>query len=230
MTGAPEILAQVPLLRHLPEGVRRRLVDEGLSRRFERGEILFHEGDAATAVYALVSGSVKLVRYSPKGKELLLHLVHPGQSFAEAALFGEGTYPATAEALERSEVWFWPREQLVSLIGSSPEMALAMVASISIWTRRLARKLENLTQRRVEERLAMYLVGRAGGRRLEPGELIGLEEPRHLIAAQCGTAPEVLSRTFRRLEEARILELAPGGIRITDPAHLAALAAGEAGL
>ena len=45
---------------------------------------------------------VKLVRYSPGGKEMLLHLVRPGESFAEAALFGSGTYPATAVGVEKT--------------------------------------------------------------------------------------------------------------------------------
>lgn len=226
MVSPPKILEEVPLLKHLPNELRERLVAEGHERRFERGEILFHEGDPAGAMYAVVEGSAKLVRYSPKGRELLLHLVHRGQSFAEAALFGEGTFPATAVAVERCTVWVWPRDRLVSLVASSPAMALAMVASISVWTRRLAKKLELLTQRRVEERLAMYLVGRAGGRPLAAGDSLTLEEPRHLIAAQCGTAPEVLSRTFRRLEEDGILAAKSNRVVVKAPDRLAKLAAG----
>jgi CRP/FNR family transcriptional regulator len=76
----------------------------------------------------------------------------------------------------------------------------------------------------VEERLAIYLMSRAGSRQLEPGDRIELAEPRNLIAAQCGTAPEVLSRTFRRLEEDGVLEAAPHHVTISNPGKLAALA------
>ena len=93
-----------------------------------------------------------------------------------------------------------------------------------MWTRRVLSKLELHTQRRVEERLAIYLLSRAGSRDLAPGDRIELAEPRNLIAAQCGTAPEVLSRTFRKLEEEGVLEASPHHVTITDPARLATLA------
>lgn len=224
VSPVPEALLEVPLVRHLPEELRERLIASGTQRVFERGEVLFLEGADADAVYAVVSGKVKLVRYSPKGKELLLHLVKPGQSFAEAALFGEGTYPATAVALARTSVWLWERDRLLRLTSEVPGLALAMIGSISMWTRRLVQKLELLTQRRVEERLAIYLLGRSGGHDLAAGEAIELREPRHLIAAQCGTAPEVLSRTLRHLEEEGILSAQPGHVRILDPRRLRELA------
>jgi len=106
----------------------------------------------------------------------------------------------------------------------SPELALAFALSISLWTRRLAKQLELLTQRRVEERLAIYLQGRAGGRPLTAGDEIPLNEPRHLIAAQLGTGPEVLSRTFRRLEEQGMIATDGQRVKILDAVGIAALA------
>lgn len=224
MSRFPEPLLEVPLVKHLPEDLRARFLALGKERYLERGEVLFMEGTNAEAMYAVVSGKVKLVRYSPKGKELLLHLVKSGQSFAEAALFGERTYPATAVAVVRTSVWVWERERLLRLVSQVPGLALAMIGSVSMWTRRLAQKLELLTQRRVEERFAIYLLGRAGGSELAAGEAIELREPRHLIAAQCGTAPEVLSRTLRHLEEEGILSADSGAIRVLEPQRLRELA------
>lgn len=219
-----DTLDQLPLVRHLGDDQRREVIAAGAVRAFERGVILFSEGDPADAMYGLVEGTVKLVRYTPRGKETMLHLVRPGQSFAEAALFGEGTFPATAVAVDPGRVWVLPRLRLMELIRRSPEVALAMVASVSMWTRTLARQLELLTQRRVEERLAVYLLGRAASADPSEGEEIRLAEARHLIAAQCGTAPEVLSRTFRRLEDEGVLEGTDDGVRVLDPARLRALA------
>ncbi len=99
-----------------------------------------------------------------------------------------------------------------------------MLGSVSMWTRKLASKLELLTQRRVEERVALYLMARAGSTDLKAGDTIQLAEARNLIAAQCGTAPEVLSRTFRRLEEDGLIEAAPHHVVVLDPAKLRSLA------
>jgi CRP/FNR family transcriptional regulator len=218
------VLAELPLLSQLTEEQRSAVIEAGHEKSLERGEILFHEGDPSEALFAVISGQLKLVRYSPKGRELLIHLVNPGQTFAEAALFAAATYPATAEVTQACRVWCLPRAALLELLRATPELGLAMLGSISVWTRRVVSKLELHTQRRVEERLAIYLMSRAGSRDLAPGDRIELAEPRNLIAAQCGTAPEVLSRTFRRLEEEGVLEAAPHHVTIKEPHKLAALA------
>ena len=219
-----QALGRVPLLAHLDEELRRVVLGAGRVELVPRGMVLFHEGTPATAMYAVQSGQLKLVRYTARGREMLLHLARPGQSFAEAAVFGDATYPATAEALEDSEVWRLGREQLLSMVRSDPELGLALAASLSTWTRVLAGQLELLTQRRVEERLAIYLLSRTAGRALRAGDSIPLAEPRNLIAAQCGTAPEVLSRTFRRLEDQGVLTGHPDAVIIDDPERLQALA------
>jgi CRP/FNR family transcriptional regulator len=224
MSGHHEILATLPLFEQLTIGQRERVLAAGHERTFDRSEIVFHEGEQAEALFVVLSGQVKLVRYSPKGRELLLHLVHPGQTFAEAALFSGDTYPATAEVMEPTLVWILPRPALAELLREGPELALAMLGSVSMWTRKLASKLELLTQRRVEERVALYLMARAGSTDLKAGDTIPLAEARNLIAAQCGTAPEVLSRTFRRLEEDGLIEAAPHHVVVLDPAKLRSLA------
>jgi CRP/FNR family transcriptional regulator len=224
VTDQPEILHTLPLLRLLSDEDRRRVITAGLTHTLAKGEILFHEGDPAESLCAVVSGRMKLVRYSPKGRELLLHLVPAGVSFAEAGLFGKGGYPATAEAVEPSTIWCLPRTQLVRLLRNHPEIGIAMIGSVSAWTRTLAGKLEMLTQRRVEERLALFLMSRAGRRELEPGEVIELGQPKHLVAAECGTGPEVLSRTFKHLEEEGIIETGTTTVKVLDPERLADLA------
>ena len=224
MSEHQTVLADLPLLSQLTEEQRESVIHAGHEKRLARGEVLFHEGDPTEAMFAVMSGQLKLVRYSPKGRELLIHLVHPGQTFAEAALFGGATYPATAEAIKASTLWCLPRAALLELLGASPELGVAMLGSVSLWTRKVVAKLELHTQRRVEERLAIYLMSRAGPLELEPGHRIELSEPRNLIAAQCGTAPEVLSRTFRRLEDDGVLEAAPRHVTVLDPDGLRSLA------
>jgi len=224
VTDRSDILQQLPLFRMLSDEDRQRVRTSGFEQLLAKGEILFHEGDPAENLCVVLDGRIKLVRYSPSGRELLLHLVQPGVSFAEAALFGAGGYPATAEAVEQSTVWCLPRARLLTILRDHPDIGLAMIGSISTWTRTLAGKLEMLTQRRVEERLALFLMNRAGRRDVAIGEVIELGQPKHLIAAECGTGPEVLSRTFKHLEEEGIIETGTSTVRVLDPERLAGLA------
>ena len=157
---------------------------------------------------------------------MLVHLVRPGQTFAEAALFGPGTYPGVGGGGGPQ-----PGLAVAALAAARaaprhrPELALGLVVSLSVWTRRLVGKLELLTQRRVEERLAIYLLGRAGAATAcRPATTVELGEAKQLIAAQLGTAPEVLSRTFRQLEEDGILAVHGSTVSILDGARFAVLA------
>jgi CRP/FNR family transcriptional regulator len=224
MCAYPKALLGSPLLANLAEEHRDLLLSAARPKSVDKGQVLFNEGDHSEGFYVVSEGSLKLVRYTMQGKEMLVHLVRPGQTFAEASLFGPQTYPASAVALEPSRVWLWPRDKLIYLITCTPELALSLIMSVSIWTRHLVTKLELLTQRRVEERLAVYLLGRAGGSRLASGTEIELTEAKQLIAAQIGTAPEVLSRIFRRLEDAGVLAVQGDKVTITDGERFAMLA------
>ncbi|MCP4901695.1 MAG: Crp/Fnr family transcriptional regulator [bacterium] len=224
MADDQSVLNDLPLVRFLTESARERVIAAGFARSLSKNEALFHEGDPALAMYAVVEGQIKLVRYTPRGKELLLHVVHPGQTFAEAAMFGEGTYPANAVAVAKSRLWCWPQDKLRDMARAEPDLGLAMAGSVALWTRRLALKLELLTQRRVEERLAIYLLSRVGDLELVPGTVVALKEARNLIAAQCGTAPEVLSRTLKRMEEDGVIEASPNTVRILNPKRLRGMA------
>ena len=224
MIQPPQILFEAPFLRELGPDEKRLMVEGAQPKTLGRDQMLFRAGDPAESFYVVTSGRMKLVRHTSQGKEMMLHLVEPGQSFAEAAILGDGTYPATSIAVESCELWGWKRSALLSMFERSPELALGFALSISMWTRRLATQLELLTQRRVEERLAIYLKGRAGARALTAGDEIPLQEARHLIAAQLGTGPEVLSRTFRRLEEQGVITADGQCVKILDAAGFAALA------
>ena len=78
------------------------------------GEVLFADGEEALGFYVLLAGKVKIYKLSPEGKERILHIIHPAGTFAEAAIFGNGLYPAYAEPLESSEVIFFPKHVITS--------------------------------------------------------------------------------------------------------------------
>ncbi len=229
----PEIQAA---LRHLPlfSALSPALLDEvarlARVRRVRKGELLFSEGDPAGFLPLLLSGQAKLVRTGPDGREQLLHLVRGPASFAEAAVFGPGVFPATTTVVEGGLLATVDRPALLDLLRRRPEVALALLASMSLWMRRLADLVEGLALHTVEERVAAYLwsafVRAAGGP--ARGAEIRLGEPKRLIAALCGTAPEVLSRTFRRLAAEGVVRVSGPTAKLLDPDALAALAGGGA--
>jgi CRP/FNR family transcriptional regulator len=195
-------LRHVPLFAALPPHLLAEIVELCAARELARGELVFSEGDAASFLPMLLAGQVKLFRAGPDGREQVLHVVRAPTSFAEAAVFGPGIFPATAQALTAGQLATLPRATLLDLLARRPQLVLALLASMSVWLRRLVDLVEGLSLHSVEERVGAYLWSAfvRSGIALLPGAQVRLEDPKHLIAALCGTAPEVLSRTFRKLE------------------------------
>jgi CRP/FNR family transcriptional regulator len=135
-------------------------------------------------------------------------------------------FPATAQALEPGLLATVPREELLALLRRRPEVALALIVSLSAWLRRLADLVDGLSLHTVEERVAAYLwsVFVRSAKPLRPGLEVRLDDAKHLIAALCGTAPEVLSRTFRKLEADGAVQVAGPTAVLLDPERLRSLA------
>ena len=219
-------LRRIPLFGALPSTLLDEVGRLCRVRRVRRGELLFSQGDPAEFLPLLLSGQVKLARGGPDGREQLLHLVRGPAAFAEAAAFGPGVFPATATVAEGGVLATVGRPALLDLLRQRPDVALALLASMSLWLRRLADLVEGLALHTVEERVAAYLwsaFARSAGAPLAGAE-IRLQEPKRQIAALCGTAPEVLSRTFRRLADDGVVRLHGPVARLLDPSALAALA------
>lgn len=220
----PPELDTLPFLTGLDASHRQAVVQAGFLRRASKGDLVFLEGRPCEGLWAVVKGRIKLVRASPDGKELVLHLVEDGETFAAVGLFGEATYPATAIALKETSLWLWPRKNILALLTSTPELSTALLGALSLWTRTLVTKMELLTHRKVEERLALFLLGRAGENPVQPGTEITLNIPMHVVAGILGTAPEVLSRTLRKLEESGAIAMDRRKITLLDPNGLLKLA------
>ena len=195
-------------------------------RTMAKGETLFAEGEAATGFYLLATGLVKLCKVSPDGKEKVLHFVHPGETFAEAAFFGDGMYPAEARAMESGSVIFFPREGFMGLIERNPRFALNLIISLSLMLRRFARQIEELSFAEVPARLAAYLLDRTEGKAttFQGKTYFELGMKKGELASHLGTVSETLSRTFRKLREEGIAEVEGSNVAILDLPRLRKLA------
>lgn len=204
-----EILKKSLLFSGLDDEYLAEVAAIAVKRTFVRGESLFTEGEAATGFYLLAAGSLKLCKISPDGKEKVLHFVHPMETFAEAAFFGDGRYPAEARALEKGEAIFFPREAFMGLLERNPRFSLNLIVSLSLLLRKFARQIEELSFAEVPARLAAYLVTLAEKKStsFQGKTYLDLEMKKGELASHLGTVSETLSRTFRKMKEEGIIEV-----------------------
>lgn len=195
-------------------------------RSFVKGETIFAEGEQATGFYLLAKGGVKLCKISPDGREKVLHFVHPGETFAEAAFFGDGRYPAEARSVEAGELLIFPKDGFMGLLERNPRFSLNLIISLSLLLRRFARQIEELSFAEVPNRLAAYLIELAERKSTNyQGKCyIDLEMKKGELASRLGTVSETLSRAFRKLKEDNILEVDGSRVIVIDMQALAKLA------
>ena len=92
------------LMRALPEQHMETLLKHALWKHYDRGETLFLQDEAATAIHIVLDGWVKLYRVTPSGNEAVVSIFARGESFGEAVALRNLPYPVSAEAATASEV------------------------------------------------------------------------------------------------------------------------------
>ena len=127
-------LRQFVLFTQLADAELQSLLKVVHPRRLEAGARVFTQDDEAHGFFLVLEGAVKVFKLNPAGQEQVLHVTGKGQSFAEAAVFQGERYPANADCLEDSVLLFVERAGLVELIRSKPDLALCMLAGVSIST------------------------------------------------------------------------------------------------
>jgi CRP/FNR family transcriptional regulator len=192
-------------------------------RRLESGEVLFQEGDPGLGFYVLLEGRVRVYKASPDGKEYTLHMIRPGQMFAEVAIFMERAYPANCAAVEDSTVAFFPREAFLKLVHDRPQISLKIIASLAHFVREFNRMVEELSLKEVPARLAAYLLDEA---RRQGGRQLVIEGTKAALANRLGTVSETLSRNLTKMKNAGLIREEGKGIRILDPERLSDVAEG----
>ena len=193
-----------------------------VKRTFGKGETLFNDGETASGFYLLASGSIKLCKISPDGKEKVLHFVHPAETFAEAAFFGDGKYPAEARTLESGTALFFPREAFMGLLERNPRFSLNLIISLSLLLRRFARQIEELSFAEVPARLGAYLIELSAKKSttFQGKTYLDLDMKKGELASRLGTVSETLSRTFKKLKEEGVLDVEGSRVTILDMARL----------
>ena len=186
-------------------------------------DFLFREGEPVGGFYIVQQGAVNVHRVNAAGKEQVIHIFRPGESFAEAALATERGYPADARAIGSTQVLMVQKDGILALIKRQPEFALRMLASMSGHLRVLVGQLEDLTMKDVETRLANWLLKRCPAPHHDAPVKIKLGTTKRTLAAELGTVSETLSRTLAKFRDQSLLQVEGQVITIRSPRQLARL-------
>jgi CRP/FNR family transcriptional regulator len=218
-------IAPVGFFADMPEDLRRQLRELATEKVFDKGEMIFYEGDESVGFYLLLLGLIKIYKLSPDGKEQILQFIRPNETFGEVVVFSGKAFPANAEAVKNSRALLFPRKGFLEFIRANPEVAMMMLAILSERLRRFTIQVENLSLKEVPGRLATYFLylSRQEGK----GESFTLEISKGQLASLLGTIPETLSRILTRMKDHGVIEVEGSRIDLLDFEQLEALSGGD---
>lgn len=192
--------------------------------KFRAGELIFCQGEEATAFYIVLSGKVQIYKLSREGKEMILHLFGPGSIFAETPVFsGIPQYPANSLCLEDSEVLSVQGAAFRELVRQYPDIALNLLGVMARKLHEFSELIEDLSLRTVDSRLAKYLLSLSEH---SPDKAV-IYIRKKTLAAILGTIPETLSRAFKKMSEQGLIAVEDNRIHLLDRPKLAELAGSE---
>ncbi len=207
------MLRRSALFAGLDESHILPLFERFVSRRYETGQALFEEGAPCAGLFFVVSGQVRIFKTSPGGREQVLTVEGPGNSVAELPVFDGGPYPASAAAIEPSEILFVSRRDFQALCLERPEIALRVLEVVGSRLRRLVGIIEELSFATVRHRLISWILREAdlaGSASFTPN--LNHQD----LAARIGTVRELVSRNLTRLQAQGLIQVAGREIRIVD--------------
>jgi CRP/FNR family transcriptional regulator, dissimilatory nitrate respiration regulator len=216
------ILSRAPLFRAMGRDITRSLIGSRVARQYERGERIFQQGDPADAFFFICEGWVKLFREREDGGEVVVAIFTAGETFAEAAMFLGGRYPASAEAVSPARILRADGAILRQTILQNPQLAFDMLAAASVHLKHLVEHIEQLKAQSAPQRIADFLLDQVGAA-YGPAE-IALPYEKALIANRLGMQPESFSRALARLRRLGVT-VTREHVHIADVARLAVFTA-----
>jgi CRP/FNR family transcriptional regulator len=215
---ASDWIADVPLLKTLDEPARAMLREAAVRKQIPRGAVLFRPGDRGAHFPLLVSGSVRVQRVTESGREIVLYRVSPNETciLTTASLLSDDAYSAEGVAEEDVTAYIISPERFAALMNSSASFRALVFDGYSRRIASLMSRIEEIVCTRINVRLAERLLALRGADNR-------ISVTQQSLAADLGTAREVVGRTLKSFERAGWVKLSRGGAEITDIPALRAL-------
>ena len=172
------LLQHSPLFRGLPATVLERIAKAAGQRSFRSSEVVFSQGDPGDALYAVVTGRVRISTGAPDGREIFLNIMEPGDTFGEIALLDGGARTATATAIAHSELVSIRREHFRALLEQEPKVAFELLRLCGQRLRWTSGLLEDTALLDAPARLAkrLLILAELHGKRSKDGVTLRLSQ------------------------------------------------------
>jgi CRP/FNR family transcriptional regulator len=188
-------------------------------KSFIKGQTVVSEGDSQKNLHFVNSGVVKVFKTSSEGKEQIIKIVRPGESFNDVTVFSSGNSPYSAQALGNTIIFWIHKNDLMPVMEKNWKIAQNALEALGEQARMLLTLVEDLSFKNVTGRVAKILLQNSN-----PGPDGYQRLTQYEMAAMAGTAREVVGRSLKMLEENGTISIEKHRIVIKDKEYLGRIA------
>ena len=171
-------------------------------KEYDKGEILFYEGDEALYYYQIVEGSVKMYNANDDGKEYTQGYFSEGQSFGEPPLFIDESYPASAMAFQDAKVLRLNKDRFWKVLDENPKIERHFLKLMARRIHNKATTSKDIINQKPEFRIQAFL---DSCKKLKENEQIDFT--RQYIANFTGLRVETVIRTLMKMKQKKIVDI-----------------------
>jgi CRP-like cAMP-binding protein len=191
-----------------------------LEKKVERGEMILVEGEPAEILYFVVAGAVKVFKTSAEGKEQILQIIRPGESFNDVPVYGGDVNLVSARSMGPVVLNMLKKADLKAIMDAQPAAAMNTIKVLSLRVRQMVSIVEDLSFRNVTGRVARILLEYAVDK--NDGERPKLTQQE--MAAMIGTAREMVGRSLKNLADDGTIRMEGHRVVISDEKALREIA------
>jgi CRP/FNR family cyclic AMP-dependent transcriptional regulator len=217
-----DVLRSAPLFATLDDEAAAALRRSMSEVSFDKGDIVFSEGDQGERLYVVLDGKVKLGHASPDGRENLLGVLGPGEMFGELSLFDPVPRTATATALTECRLMGLGHADLDAWLTGRPALAKALLTALAQRLRRTNEALGDLVFADVPGRVAKALMDLSEkfGTPSDDGIHVTHDLTQEELAQLVGASRETVNKALADFAARGWLTLEPRGVTILDADRL----------
>ncbi len=180
----------------------------GQKKKFNKGEIIYHEETPSFGLYLVLSGIIKVYTSDDSGKEIILRLAGPGDIIGHHFLFKNITHIDSSKVIENSVCDFFDKKSLNEIQKSSPETFDYIIQKIGQELMIYQDKSIELIKKNVRERLASFFCYMVKNHSEIKNDKIRIKVQltREEIASMIGTANETAIRFISEFKDLGLVE------------------------
>jgi CRP/FNR family transcriptional regulator len=191
------------------------------TRKYRRGQILWHAHEQPSQVYHLLEGRVKQYDISYRGDEVVVNVFKPPAFFPMSVAINGTQNAYFFEAETDLELNAAPIVDVLGFMHANPDVVFDLLARVYRGADGLLGRLTHLMAGSARSRI-MYELMIQGRRFGQPGEIgTAIPASESDIGAQAGLARETVNREINKLKRDGLIKIQGGAIVIVDLSKLA---------